>query len=91
MHGQLEMSYGVSAKAISDVQWVNPNNEMHHGRKKTSFRLSILPRWCHSSKKSIWFKMGYRVRHIYYGYNGETTHEDRWYSKIEYLKLRIMG
>ena len=89
MHGQLEMGYGISVKAISDVRWVDPETKVHHGSKNTSFRVSLLPRVCRYSNNLIWFKRGYRVRHTYYGYNGESTHEDRWYDKNSYLMLRL--
>ena len=75
--------------AISDVRWVDPETKVHHGYKKTTVKLSLLPRVCHYSKTSLWFKLAYRVRHTYYGYNGESTHEDRWYDKNSYIILRL--
>jgi hypothetical protein len=85
MHGQLDMGYQPKVAPISDLVWVNlaPASE----KKLVELKLSIWPRKCHSSKKSIWFKCAYRIR----WYSQLYDYIDRWYTKSEYIKLRLMA
>jgi hypothetical protein len=72
--------------SFSDANWININPS--EKRKMTELKLSIWPRKCNSSKKSIWFKYAYRVR-WFRSFGPE--HRDRWYDPSEYIKLRLQG
>jgi len=75
---------------MTDVEWVH-NRCSDWEKITTSYRISIWPRKCNSSKKNIWLKKAYRVRHSDYTYGGQIDHEDRWYTKEEYIMLRLKG
>ena len=91
MHGQLDMGYQPKSDvpSFSDANWINITPE--EKRKLTELKLSIWPRNCNSSKKSIWFKSAYRVRWFSRLNDYGTQHSDRWYTKSEYIKLRLQG
>ena len=57
--------------------------------KNVKAKLSLWPRKCKVSGKSIWFKIAYRVRHSYMGWDMDENHIDRWYSSTEYVILRL--
>lgn len=59
------------------------------GTKNIKAKFSLRPRKCNVSGKSIWFKMAYRVRHTYRGWDLDLHYEDRWYSSTEYVILRL--
>jgi len=59
------------------------------GTKDIKAKFSLLPRKCKVSGKSIWFKIAYRVRHCYIGWDMDENHEDRWYSIPEFVILRL--
>ena len=71
-----------------DIDWIH--DTVSYGVKYVNYKLSILPRRCNSSKKNIWFKFAYRVRHSFHGWY-DHHEEDRWYDKHEYIKLKLMG
>lgn len=75
---------------MNDVNWVNRTNSKYD-LVTTSFRISILPRRCHYSKKFLWLKKSYRVRVSTLNYGGEIYDDDRWYDKHEYIRLRLLG
>ena len=87
MPGRLNMGFMLKT-AQADIDWVNET--IAYGDSTTTYRLSLLPRKCSSSKKNIWFKFAYRVRHTYHEMHGNSN-EDRWYDKHEYIKLKLMG
>jgi hypothetical protein len=90
MRGQLDMGYQPKSDvpSFSDANWININPR---DKKSVELRLSIWPRKCNSSKQSIWFKYAYRVRWFRRLNDYGTEHRDRWYTKSEYIKLRLMG
>lgn len=83
------MGYQPKAPPMNDIDFINI--KLSYGTRKTDLKFSIKPRICHASKKSIWLKTAYRVRHANrmgdYGFE----YDYRWYSKEEYIKLRLMG
>jgi hypothetical protein len=85
------VGYRPKAMPMTDVAWVNKVHKPRWDRISTSFRICIWPRKCHSCKKNIWLTKAYRVRHSTPSYNDEYYDDDRWYSKEEYIKLRLMG
>ena len=87
MHGLLDMEYQTKKMPLSDSVWINPPPQ--YSRKLVELKLSIWPRKCHSSKKSIWFKSAYRVRWFLRLNDYGTEYCDRWYTKSEYIKLRL--
>jgi hypothetical protein len=91
MHGPLDMGYQPKSDvpSFSDANWINITPE--EKRKLTELKLSIWPRKCNSSKKSIWFKYAYRVRWFARLNDYGIQHSDRWYTKSEYIKLRLLG
>ena len=91
MHGPPDMGYQPKSDSpsFSDANWINITSD--NKRKLTELKLSIWPRKCHSSKKSIWFKSAYRVRWFSRLNDYGVEHRDRWYTKNEYIKLRLMG
>lgn len=91
MHGPLDVGWQPKAMAMSDVDWVNKVHEPRWNIVTTSVRVCVWPRNCHSSKKNIWIKKAYRVRHSAPRYDMEYYNEDRWYDKHEYIKLKLMG
>ena len=89
MHGPPDMGWQPKAAPFSDRHWINRTPDSN--RKLTELKLSVLPRRCHSSKKSIWLKSAYRVRWFSRLNDYGTEHRDRWYTKSEYIKLRLQG
>jgi hypothetical protein len=89
MHGPLDMGFMPIKNIDDDIDWIH--NTVSYGNRTTKYRLSILPRKCCSSKKNIWFKFAYRVRHSLHGSFDPYFDEDRWYDKHEYIKLKLMG
>ena len=86
--GQLEQELGMGYRPkmgyelLNDVDFLQKSNNI-----KT--KLSLLPRKCKVSGKSIWFKLAYRVRHTDFGWDMDEYHIDRWYSSTEYVILRL--
>lgn len=62
----------------------------HLLRSTVRLRWSIWPRSCAVSKRLLWFCLAYRARRIITG-PGEPVVEDRWYSKEEFLILKLKG
>jgi hypothetical protein len=91
MHGPLDMGWQPKAMPLNDIDWVNKVTEPRWDIVTTSFRICIWPRKCHASKKNIWIRRAYRVRHSTPRYDMEYYNDDRWYDKHEYLKLKLMG
>jgi hypothetical protein len=59
-------------------------------RAQWQLKLSLLPRRCRVSKKTIWLKYAYRGIAVWTG-PGDSVEEIRWVSKEEFLFGRIAG
>ena len=76
------MEYLEISGRIDDVRFLQASKDI-----KAKF--SLWPRKCRVSGKSIWFKIAYRVRHTYMGYDMDENYIDRWYSSTEYIILKL--
>lgn len=53
-------------------------------------KFSFIPRRCHYTKKSVWFKFAYRGTEMITG-PGTPVFNDRWVDKKSYIFLKLKG
>ena len=58
-------------------------------RAVTELKLCLWPRRCYQTNRLLWLEYAYRTRRYYMSADIDSIHEDRWYSKHEFLILRI--
>ena len=73
-------------KTVSDVEFLNLPTTVTR-------KLSLFPRKCRISGKTIWMKFAYRVRFSeivrHWDREEHEQHTDRWYLEREYIMLRL--
>lgn len=58
-------------------------------RASTELKLCLWPKRCYKTNKLLWLKYAYRTSCYYRAGDIDFIREDRWYSKNEFLVLRL--
>jgi len=58
---------------------------------KIEYQRSVWPRRCCISGQMLWGKIAVRARRSTYGPSGAVEIEDRWYTRGEFLLLKLKG
>ena len=53
--------------------------------------LSLWPRRCFNTKRSLWFKNAVRGRRIYRVGDTDFAYEDRWFDQKEFVVMKLKG
>lgn len=56
---------------------------------EVKLKFCLLPRKCYKTDKHLWFKYAYRTRNTWRVEDNMLIHDDRWYSKDEFLIMRL--
>ena len=56
---------------------------------EVKLKFCFLPRKCYDTDKQLWFKYAYRTRNTWRVEDNMFLHHDRWYSKDEFLIMRL--
>lgn len=52
-------------------------------------KFCFLPRKCFETDKTLWFKYAYRTRNSWRVEDNLFIHDDRWYSRNEFIIMRL--
>ena len=67
------------------------NNATWFERATSELKWCLWPRRCYATNKMLWLKLAYRSRRSFRAGDNYFVNEDRWYSKHEFIMMRLQG
>jgi hypothetical protein len=65
------------------------NSIMWFKNAEIKLKFCFLPKRCYDTNKLLWFKYAYRTRNTWRVEDTLLIHDDRWYTKNEFVMMRL--